>query len=151
MAILGRVQMLSTALGLVMSAAAGIHTTGTTLAIAALAAVAVLVGIGFRVAATFAVLLAGAAVMLSDFPPWMAGVTGLFASGYLVLRHTAVTWPAGDKSPVLIVAVGLTAIGVLVAAVSLELPWLPLLAPVAVLAVYLLVTWPFFGGALQSR
>jgi hypothetical protein len=143
---LGRAHLPSTALGLVMAAAAGIHTAGLAFVIALLASLAVLVGIGFRAAGTLAVLLAAAAVMLTDAQPLVAGLAGLSASCYLLLRHTetGLAGLAAASSPAMIAALGFTFVGVMAAAFPLQLPWLPLLAPLAVFAVYVLACWPFF-------
>ena len=42
-------------------------------------------------------------------------------------------------------AVGFTLVGLAATAFPLQLPWLPLLAPLAGLAIYLLATRPFLG------
>ena len=144
--ILRRAHLLSTAFGLVMVAAAGFQTTGPALVLAMLAAAAVLVGIGFRVAATAAVLLAAAAIVVSDAPPMLAALAGLSAACYLVLRYTegGSTRVLGASAPAMVAALGFTFVGVLAASFPLELPWLPLLAPLAVFGIYVLATRPFF-------
>ena len=144
--VLGRAHLLSTAFGLVMATAAGIQTAGVAFVVAILAVLAVLVGIGFRVAGTLAVLLAATAVMITDTAPLLAGLAGLSAACYLVLRHTAsgLTGLAGASSPTMVAALGFTFVGVLAASFPFELPWLPLLASPAVFAVYVLATRPFF-------
>ena len=144
--ILRRAHLLSTAFGLVMVAAAGFQTTGPALVLAMLAAATVLVGIGFRVAATAAVLLAAAAIVVSDAPPMLAALAGLSAACYLVLRYTegGSTRVLGASAPAMVAALGFTFVGVLAASFPFELPWLPLLAPLAVLGIYALATRPFF-------
>jgi hypothetical protein len=144
--ILRRAHLLSTAFGLVMVAAAGFQTTGPALVLAMLAAATVLVGIGFRVAATAAVLLAAAAIVVSDAPPMLAALAGLSAACYLVLRYTegGSTRVLGASAPAMVAALGFTFVGVLAASFPLELPWLPLLAPLAVFGIYVLATHPFF-------
>lgn len=138
--------LLSTAFGLVMAAAAGIQTIGGPSVVALLAAAAILGGIRFRVAATVAVLLAAVALMLTDASPFVAGLAGLSAACYLVLRHTERGWAelTGASSPAMVAALGFTIVGVVAASFPFELPWVPLLAPPAVFAIYVLATRPFF-------
>ena len=138
--------LLSTAFGLVMAVAAGIQTIGGPSVVALLAAAAVLGGIRFRVAATVAVLLAAVALVLTDTSPFVAGLAGLSAACYLVLRHTERGWAelTGASSPAMVAALGFTIVGVVAASFPFELPWVPLLAPPAVFAIYVLATRPFF-------
>ncbi len=144
--VVGKDHLLSIAFGLVMATAAGIQTTGVAFVVAILAVLSVLVGIGFRLAATLAVLLAATAVMLTEAEPLLAGLAGLSAACYLVLRHTegGSTGLTGASSPAMVAALGFTFVGVLAASFPFELPWLPLLAPPAVFAAYVLATRPFF-------
>ena len=141
-----RAHLPSTAFGLVMLAAAGFQTDGSALVLAMLAAVAVLMGIVFRVVATAAVLLAAAAIVVADAPPMLAALAGLSAACYLVLRYTegGSIGVIGASASVMLAALGFTFVGVLAASFPFELPWLPLLAPLAVFAIYVLATRPFF-------
>jgi hypothetical protein len=136
----------STAFGLMMAAAAGLQTQGPALAAAMLAAFAVVVSIAFRLAATVAVLAAAAAVAIGDAGPMLAGLAGLSAACYLVLRYTETgsVRSLGASSPALLAALGLTFVGVLAASFPFEVPWLPLVAPLAVFAIYVLTTRPFY-------
>ena len=138
--------LLSTAFGLVMAAAAGFQTTGTALVLAMASAAAVLLGIALRVVATAAVLSAAAALVASDAPPMLAALAGLSAACYLVLRYTEAgsTRVIGASAPAMLAALGFTFVGVLAASFPFELPWLPLLAPLAVFAIYVLATRPFY-------
>ena len=79
----------STAFGLVMVASAAVQADGPGLVAAVVAAAAVLAGSVFRPAATVAVLLTVAAIVLADAPPVLTATSGLCAAAYLVLRHTA--------------------------------------------------------------
>jgi hypothetical protein len=136
---------LSTALGLSMVAATGVSAGGFAVTAAALAVTAVLAGIRFRPAATLAVLCTVAVIVLSDSPPVFAGLSGLSAAAYLVLRH-AVHTPAGAVTasvPIAIAALGFTFVGLVATAFPLRLPWLPLLAPLAVFGLCVLVSRPF--------
>jgi hypothetical protein len=143
---LRKAHLLSTAFGLVMGAAAGFQTDGPALVLAMLAAAAVLAGVALRVAATVAVLSAAAAIVVSDAPPMLAALAGLSAACYLVLRYTegGSTRVVGASAPAMIAALGFTFVGVLAASFPFELPWLPLLAPLAVFGIYVLVTRPFY-------
>jgi hypothetical protein len=144
--VLRKAHLLSTAFGLVMVAAAGFQTAGPALVLAMLAGATVLAGIAFRVAATAAVLLAAAAIVVSDAPPMVAALAGLSAACYLVLRYTegGSTRVLGASAPAMVAALGFTFVGVLAASLPFELPWLPLIAPLAVFGIYVLATRPFF-------
>jgi hypothetical protein len=131
---------ISTAFGLVMVAAAAVGADDAALIAAALSAFAVLVGTVFRPAATLAVLLAGAGIVLDDAPAMLAVLTGLCAACYLVLRHTAVM-----TAPTVVGAVGFSAVALAAVSVPMELPWLPLVAPLAVLTVVVFATRPFWA------
>jgi hypothetical protein len=146
MNLLGRAHLLSTAFGLVMGAAAGLQTTGPALFLAMAAAAAVLAGIAVRVVATAAVLLSAAAIVVSESPPLLAALAGLSAACYLVLRYTegGSTRVIGASAPAMLAALGFTFVGVLAASFPFELPWLPLLAPLAVFGIYVLATRPFY-------
>ena len=72
-------------------------------------------------------------------------LSGLSAAAYLVLRHT----DRGTEAivtmtrPSLFGMVGFTLIGVLAASVPVHVAWLPLLAPPAAVAIYLIAVRPF--------
>jgi hypothetical protein len=144
--LLRKAHLLSTAFGLVMVAAAGFQTTGPALILAMFAAAAVLAGIPIRVAATAAVLFAAAAIVAFDAPPMLAALAGLSAACYQVLRFTegGSTRVLGTSTPAMVAALGFTFVGVLAASFPFELPWLPLLAPLAVFGIYVLATRPFY-------
>jgi hypothetical protein len=131
----------STAFGLVMVASAAVQADGPGLVAAVVAAAAVLVGSVFRPAATIAVLATVAVIVLADAAPVLTATSGLCAAGYLVLRHTAAV-----TSPTMLGAVGFTAVGLAAASLPIQLPWVPLLAPLAVLVLYVLVTRPFWAS-----
>jgi hypothetical protein len=140
--------VLSTACGLVMVGAVGIGSHGGALIAATAAMVAVAAGIAVRPVATLAVLLTVAAITLSNPAAPLAAVAGLSAALYLVLRHAAGSGTGLDGVGVgtLVGAAGFTFAGLVATAFPLQLPWLPLLAPLAVFAVYLLATRPFLRG-----
>jgi hypothetical protein len=144
--VLRKAHLLSTAFGLMMCAAAGFQAAGPALVLATVAVAVVLVGIAFRAGATAAVLLAAAAQVVAGAPPILAALAGLCAACYLVLRYTeggSAGW-IGASAPALLAALGFTFVGVLAASFPFEVPWLPLLAPLAVFAVYVLATRPFY-------
>ena len=142
MSILGQpvTRAVSTAFGLVMVAAAAVQADTPGLVAAVAAAAAVLAGSVFRPAATIAVFLTVVVIVLADAPPVVTATSGLCAAAYLVLRHTAAV-----SSPTVLGAVGFTAAGLAAASLPIELPWVPLLAPVAVLLIYVVVTRPFWA------
>ena len=47
--------------------------------------------------------------------------------------------------PTIVAAVGFTFAGLVATSFPLQLPWLPLVAPLAVLAIYVVATRPFLG------
>jgi hypothetical protein len=139
----------STVFGALMAGlgAAGSHGPAVVAASStAIAAVAVGVGVAFRPAATVAVLLTVAVMIVASDPsPVFAAWSGLCAAAYLVCRH-AVGTPAGVviwSWPTAVAAVGFSFAGVVATSFPLQLPWLPLAAPLAVLAIYVLATRPF--------
>jgi len=132
---------LSTAFGLVMIAAAAVQADNAAMIAAGLATLAVLVGNIFRPAATLAVLMAATVLVLNDAPAMLAALSGLCAACYLVLRHTAAI-----TAPTVIGAVGFTAVALAAVSIPLQLPWVPLAAPLAVLALVALSTRPYWAG-----
>jgi hypothetical protein len=125
---------------MVMVAAAAVQADRQALVVAVVAAAAVVVGNVFRPAATIAVLLTVAVLVLADAPPVLTATSGLCAAVYLVLRHTT-----SVTSPTVVGAVGFTTAGLAAASLPFELPWVPLLAPLAVLVLYVLITRPFWA------
>lgn len=147
--LLRKAHLLSSAFGVMMVAAAGLQTDGAAMVLAMASIVVVIAGIAIRVAATAAVLLAAAAIVVSDAPPVFAALAGLSAACYLVLRHTegGSARVIGASAPALLAALGFTFAGVLAASFPFELPWLPLLAPLAVFGIYVLATRPFYRAS----
>ena len=137
--------LLSAACGLLMVAAVGLGTHGTARAMAVSALVAVGLAVVVRPVATLAVLLVVLAIATSNPTAVVAAVAGLAATVYLVLRHAAGCGVGLDSvsTATLVSAVGFTLVGLVATVFPLQLPWLPLLAPLAVFAIYLLATRPF--------
>ena len=138
---------MSAGFGLLMvgSAAVGIHGFGVGVGAAALIAVGV--GTAVRPVATLAVLLAVATVMLSAPPPALVALSGLCAAAYLVCRY-AVGTPAGvvmGSWPTVFAGLGFAFAGLVAVSFPLQLPWLPLAAPLGVLAIYALAARPFLS------
>jgi hypothetical protein len=130
---------LSLAFGLLMVAAATVQGTGPGLVVSAAALIAVVAGLAWRGCATLAVVATAAALALSGPSPAIAALAGVAATVYLALRHAR----SGDAStsltmPTVVGALGLSAAAVVGTAVPLALPWVPLVAPLAVVAVYVL-------------
>jgi hypothetical protein len=136
---------LATAFGLLMVAATGVQSDHGPAFVAALLALgAVGVGMVFRAAATLAVLLAVAAIAFTDPSPILAAVSGLAATLYLVLRH-ATKHMMMASPPTLVAALAFTFVGLAATSFPLQVPWLPLVAPLAVLGIFLLATRPFLA------
>lgn len=137
----------ATAFGLLMVglAADGWHEPAIAAWVAALIAVAA--GIVFRRAATVAVLLAAVTVVLSGPPVILVALSGVCAAAYLVCRHAAgaSALVVLDSWPTALGAVGFTIAGLVATSFPLQLPWLPLLAPLAALLIYLLAVRPFMN------
>ena len=103
---------------------------------------AVCIGVALRPIATLAVLLSVFTMVLSDPSHLLAALSGLCAAGYLVCRYVDTvikSWPT------IVAAVGFTFAGLVATSFPLQLPWLPLVAPLAVVAIYVLATRPFVG------
>lgn len=130
--------------GLLMVAAAAVGSQGPALAAAAGAVLAVGLGTVFRSAATVAVLLTVTVIVASDPSHVLAALSGLCAAAYLVCRHASGDVVTGSW-PTIIAAVGFTFIGLVATSFPLQVPWLPLVAPLAVLAIYVLATRPFLN------
>jgi hypothetical protein len=144
---------LSAACGLVMVAAAGIGSHGSASIVAMLAMVAVVAGTVFRPVATAAVLLTVSALVLSGPAAMQAAASGLAATAYLVLRHAPGSGTGLDSvsGATMVGAVGFAFVGLVATAFPLQLAWLPLLAPLAVFAIYVLATRPFLRDENLSR
>jgi hypothetical protein len=138
---------LAAAFGLLMVSSAALGSHGPAFAAGVAALIAAGVGLAYRPAATLAVLLTVGTIVLSGPPATIAAVSGLCAAAYLVCRH-AIGTPVGTvlgSGPTVVAAVGFTFAGLVATAFPLQLPWLPLVAPLAVLAIYVLATRPFLG------
>lgn len=135
---------IATALGLLMAATTELHAHGFAFVAATLAAIAVLAGIWYRAAATTAVLLAAAALVASEAPTVIAALCGLCATGYLVLRHARGAAADTLTGPTVAGAAGFTLAGVIATSFPLQVPWLPLVAPLAVFVIFALATRPFW-------
>lgn len=137
----------ATGFGLLM---VGLAADGSPLTAApAWVAALIMVGAGtvYRWAATLAVLLVVVTIVLSDPPVVLVAFSGLCAAGYLVCRHAvgAAAAVVLGSWPTVVAAVAFTFIGLLAASFPLQLPWLPLAAPLAALAAYVLAARPFLS------
>ncbi|WP_231984034.1 hypothetical protein [Mycobacterium sp. 852013-51886_SCH5428379] len=129
----------ATICGLLMVAASAGQAVGVELLPVAASAVAVLAGIRFRPAATLAVLCAVVTIAVSGPAPMFTALAGLAAAAYLLLRH-------GEYSvtpPSVLAAAGFGALATVVAAIPVQLPWLPLAAPLALFGGYLIALRPY--------
>lgn len=136
-------RVVSAAFGVLMVATAGPPPQGPALVAGLLAGVAVGIGILVRPVAVVAVALAVATVMLADPSPVMAALSGLSAVGYLLVRHATDSPVASVTGPTVAGALGFSVLGLAAASIPLQVVWLPLVAPLVVVAIYVLVTQPF--------
>ncbi|QUR66707.1 hypothetical protein [Mycobacterium spongiae] len=136
----------SSVFGLLMVGTAIVGADGLAVVVGIVGAGAVAVGIVVRPAATVAVLVSVSAIVVSDQSYVFAALSGLCAAGYLVSRYAVVHGGfVLDHWPTIVAAVGFTFAGVVATSFPLQVPWLPLLAPLAVLAIYVLATRPFLS------
>ncbi|KAA1250423.1 hypothetical protein F0Q45_09890 [Mycobacterium simiae] len=127
-----------------VSSAAGVRGPAVVAGIAAASAVAV--GAVLRPAASIAVLFSVFAIVVSGPAPVLAALSGLSAAAYLVSRYAVGTSVGVLGSwPTMVAAAGFAFAGLVATSFPLHVPWLPLLAPLAVLAIYVLATRPFIG------
>jgi hypothetical protein len=134
----------ATVFGLLMVAATGAWPPHPAFAGAVLAAAVVIMGIVVRPVATAAVAMSAGLVALAAPAPLFAALSGMFAVAYLLSRHSPSGLPALTSAPVQC-ALGLCAVALVATSVPLALPWVGLLAPVAVLALYVIAVRPFVG------
>jgi hypothetical protein len=141
------VHALSTAFGLLMVGLAAVGAHGPALGLGIATLVAVGVAMTYRPAATLAVLGAVVTIVANDPPYAFVALSGLCAVAYLVCRHAAAMSSAVVMAswPTVVGALGFTVVGVVAVSFPLYLPWAPLAAPLAALAIYLLAARPFLG------
>ncbi|OBG29652.1 hypothetical protein [Mycobacterium sp. 852002-51057_SCH5723018] len=137
--------VVSTLFGALMVGLAAVGTHGMAVGAWVAALIAVSAGVVYRPAVTAAVLLCVATISVSDPSLVFAAWSGLCAAAYLVCRH-AVGTPEGVvlwSWPTVLGAVGFTVAGLVATSFPLQLPWLPLAAPLAALAIYIVAMRPF--------
>ena len=130
------------AFGVLMVAAAGYGAHGYAVPAAGAALTAVLVSAWVPSAATVAVLGAVLTIGLADPAPMYTVLAGLAAAVYLVVRHTLPT------APTMYFALGFAGAAAVAVLVPVQVPWLPLAAPLLLLAAYVLALSPF-GRSLR--
>ncbi|MCV7420869.1 hypothetical protein H7K45_09995 [Mycobacterium yunnanensis] len=134
-----------------MVAAGTLASAGPALVLSAVAGAAVVLGLLVPLAATMAVVAVIAALALSEPDPVVAGIAGLAAAGYLVVRHADGDAAAALTMPTVLGALGASVVAVLGATVPFALPWVPLVAPLAVVAAYVLVLDRYVGHPGRGR
>lgn len=144
-------RLLSLVLGVVMVVAAVPEGHGLRSWIGGLALAAVLIGIRFPLAAPVAVVLTAVTLVLSEPMPILVVVSGLFATAYLVMRYTDVPNSAPPTRVTAIVALGFSVAGVAMAVFPSTVPWLPLIAPFALLAAFAMAANPYLRHRQKSR
>jgi len=132
-------RLLAAGFGIAMTGVAAVDADARGLVAVVVALIAVVAGLFLRAAATAAVLAVICAVALADPQPTLAAVSGVCAAAYLVLNHAAVTRPTAAG------IAGFAVVGVLATTVPAGLPWLPLLAPIAVVLAIAVALSPFLG------
>lgn len=125
------------AFGVLMVGAAAVRADGYALPAAGAALATVAVSAWVRPMAGAAVLLTVLTVALAEPAPMFTVLAGLAAAVYLVLCHTEPT------APTMFFAVGFACAAAVAVLIPVQVPWLPLAAPLALLAVYLLALSPF--------
>lgn len=135
----------SAAFGLLMVAAAAVGAHGAALVAVVLAVAAVMGGTIFRPVAGLAVLLTVVVIALTAPSYVVVALSGLSATAYLLLRYATRPGTAAMilTPPTMIAALGFTFVGLVATSFPMQLPWLPVLAPLAVFAIYVLATRPF--------
>jgi hypothetical protein len=134
---------LAVAFGLLMVVCTGVPTHGPGLAAAVSAAAAVIAGGVYRHAATVAVVITVGLLAYTAPAPVLAMLSGLSATAYLVMQHGAGAGAATVTYPSVVGALSFSALGLVAASFPLHIPWLPVMAPVAVVALYIVVVMPF--------
>lgn len=123
-------------------------------ALLAVSAVALFAGLFARRASVGAVLLVIAGMAMAAPSPFFAAVSGLSAAAYLVLRYADDSDAVAFTLPTVVGLLGFTAAGVAATAVSLELTWIPLVAPAVVVVILILIAAPLWGdeqtGAISA-
>ena len=142
------IRAVSTAFGLLMVGLVAIGSHGPAAVAGVVTLIAVGVGIVLRPAATVAVLLVVATIVLSDPPPVLTALSGLCAAAYLVCRYAAGRSASVVLGgwPTVVAAGAFTFVGIVATSFPLRLPWLPLAAPLGALAIYVLATRPYLGS-----
>jgi hypothetical protein len=142
--------LLSPALGVAMIAAAAPHAQWLAACTAGLALAAVPVGVRFARAATLAVLLTALTLAVSTPPSMLVLVSGLCATGYLVTRHANGPNAAVPTLATVVSAVGFGLTAAVVAVIPVDVVWLPLLAPFALLGAYAMATNAYLRARSES-
>nr|WP_211243230.1 hypothetical protein [Rhodococcus oryzae] len=139
--------------GLAMSAAVVPHAQAPALIAAGLSAVGVLAARWSRVAVICAVQGALLALALGEPTPVQAGLAGVGATVFVLAAHTAHTpgTAVAEAGLVLAVAVVTAVAAVSVFLLPFEIAWLPLVGPIACLAVYALVLAPYASTKRARR
>jgi hypothetical protein len=133
--------LLPWAFGVLMLGAAAHRAHGAELWLPAAGVVALVLGARVRAAATAAVLIAVTLVVIADPTPMFTALAGLAAAAYLVTREGR----AAVTTPTVFGAVAFTAGATIAVAVPVDVAWLPLAAPLVLLAAYLVAVRPFLA------
>jgi hypothetical protein len=144
-----RIFSLAFGVGMLVSAAHQLH--GPAMWAAGLALAAVFLGVQSASAATGAVLLTTITLALSEPSPPLVVMTGLCATAYLVLRHASLPNSTPPTRVTVAAALGFSLAGVAVTMIPLDVPWLPLVAPFALLGAFALAVEPYVRSRQKSK
>lgn len=137
--------LFSSAFGILMVLTAVRPSGAIGLVALALSAAGLLAGLFIRQAAVGAVLVCIVAMAVDNPDPLFAAVAGLSAAVYLVLRYSDISAAATLTLPTAVGLVGFTAAGVAATAVGVQVKWLPLAAPLIVVAILVVVALPLWA------
>jgi len=146
-------RVLATFFGLLMVLAA-IGSGGVPALIgSAVALAAVAAGVFYRRAAVPAVIATAATLAISDTSVLFAAACGLSAAAYLLMRYATPAIPGAVTmtGPTVIGMVGFTLTAVAAALVPWRLSWVPLLAPILILAIVVLAVAVLVPPGLGNR
>jgi hypothetical protein len=143
-------ELLSPALGVAMVAAAAPNAYWLSACAAGLALASLVVGVRFARLATVAVLLTALTLALSPPPSMLVLLSGLCATGYLVTRHASGPNSVTPTRATVVSAMGFGLTTGLVAVIPVDVAWLPLLAPFALLGAYAMATHAYLRRRSES-
>jgi hypothetical protein len=138
------------ALGILMVVTTDAHQHWLTMGTAALAVAAVLLGVRWQRASILAVVLAALTIALSVTPPILAVSSGLCATGYLLTCHLRGPNTVQPNRITALTAIGIGLVTAATVVYPLDLSWLPLIAPIALFAAFVIAISPYLRYSRRS-